>query len=245
MPGVACPPVGPVGGGSPPSPGLCAAQTATLPLSGRFAWRSRPDPLPASVCSWGPVRVRARVEAPQARQGFWSPGPPCRDGGQETGGSPTFPRYPWGDLPRSQPPVVSWALAMVPPGLLPSGACTPSAVTAIPLRLSCGPPRYRCRGSMTRPASSLPPASYAHCWAGTWRVLLPGWLGVRQVGLEPEGSHPLGNNNPFHRISPTPTVSGLPWREHALGSARSATPLVVCLLLPNHCGIGRRSETRA
>src|SRR5262249_28521013 len=69
---------------------------------------------------------------------------------------------------------------------------------------------------MTRPASSLPPASYVHCWAGTWSSLLTGWLGFGQVGLEPPGSHPLGNNSPFHGVISNPKVSGLPWREHAL-----------------------------
>src|SRR5215467_12942774 len=69
---------------------------------------------------------------------------------------------------------------------------------------------------MTRPASSLPPASYAHCWAGTWSSLLTGWLGFGQVGLEPPGSHPLGNSNLFHGVISNPKVSGLPWREQAL-----------------------------
>ncbi len=78
------------------------------------------------------------------------------------------------------------------------------------------PRLYTFRGSITRPASSLTPASSSHCWAGTWRALLTCWLGVRQVGLEPSGSHPLGNNNQFHGISPIPKVSGLPWREQAL-----------------------------
>src|SRR6266446_5495581 len=118
--------------------------------------------------------------------------------------------------PLHQTPVVSYALAIPHPGLLPSGACTPSAFAAIPLRLSCCPRLYLFRGSITRPASSLPPASYTHCWAGTWSALLTCWRGVSQVGLEPEGSHPLGNNNQLHRISPTPKVSGLPWREQTL-----------------------------
>src|SRR5262249_13381861 len=47
--------------------------------------------------------------------------------------------------------------------------------------------------------------------AGSLRI---GWLGVHQVGFEPYGSHPLGNNNPFRGISPIPKVSGLPWRDH-------------------------------
>src|SRR5215510_161293 len=38
---------------------------------------------------------------------------------------------------------------------------------------------------MTRPASLLHPASYAHCWVCTWMGLLTCWLGVDQVGLEP------------------------------------------------------------
>src|SRR5439155_4778452 len=97
--------------------------------------------------------------------------------------------------PLHQTPVVSCARAIPHPGLRPSGACKPSAFAAIPLRLSCCPRLYIFRGSITRPTSSLPPASYAHCWAGTWSSLLTCWLGVRQVGLEPEGSHPLGNNN--------------------------------------------------
>ena len=46
--------------------------------------------------------------------------------------------------------------------------------------------------------------------------LLTGWLDVRQGGLAPQRSHLLGNNNQFHRISPTPKVSGLPWREQAV-----------------------------
>src|SRR5262245_23143761 len=119
-------------------------------------------------------------------------------------------------MPRSQTPVVSWVLAITSPGLLPSGASKPSAFLSVPLgEISLCPRLYPFRGSITRPASSLTPASYAHCWAGTWSSLLTCWLGVSQVGLEPEGSHPLGNNNQFHRISPTPKVSGLPWREQA------------------------------
>src|SRR5262249_8901494 len=38
--------------------------------------------------------------------------------------------------------------------------------------------------------------------------LLTCWVGVSQVGREPEGSHPLGNNNLFQETSPKATVSG-------------------------------------
>ena len=107
MPGVAFPPVGRLGLASPPSPVLCSAKTATLPVSGRFARRSLPDTLPASVRSWCPLRARGRVEAPRPRQGLWSPGPPIRECCKETGGSPKFPSYPSEYMPRSQTPVVS------------------------------------------------------------------------------------------------------------------------------------------
>ena len=229
MPGVAFPPVGPVGRGSPPSPVLCAAMTTPCPARGASRVAPLPDTAPASRRSWCPHRARGRGEAPRSRPGLWSPGPPLREWCTATGGAPKFPSYPCEDMPRSQTPVVSCALAIPPPGLLPAGACQPSALTAIPLRLSCWPRLYLLRGAITRPASSLTPASSAHCWAGTWSSLLTCWLGVRQGGLEPEGSHPRGNNNQFHRISPTPKVSGLPWREHALvGQTSEIAKLLAC-----------------
>ena len=75
---------------------------------------------------------------------------------------------------------------------------------------------------MTRPASSLAPASYAHCWAGTWSSLLTGWLGFGQVGLEPPDSYPLGNINQFHEITLNSKASGLPWREQAIVRCRTS-----------------------
>jgi hypothetical protein len=84
-----------------------------LPVSGRFTRRSLPETVPAALRSWCPPRARGLVEAPTARQGFWPPGPPIRALCTETGGSPTFPRYPSEDMPRSQTPGVSCALADV------------------------------------------------------------------------------------------------------------------------------------
>jgi hypothetical protein len=104
MPGVAFPPVGPVRLRAPPAQGLGSAQTASLALAEHFAWRSRPDTLPVSVRSWGPSRARDLGETPKPPQGLCSPAPPCREWDKETGGSPTFPRYPWAYLPRSEPP---------------------------------------------------------------------------------------------------------------------------------------------
>ena len=84
-----------------------------LPISGRFARRSLPDTAPASRRSWCPHRAHDLVEAPRSRQGLWSPGPPFRVCDKEPGGSPKFPRSPSEDMPRSQTPVVSCALASV------------------------------------------------------------------------------------------------------------------------------------
>ena len=134
MPGVAFPPVGPVGLGSPPSSVLCSAKTATVPFSGRFARRSLPDTWPASVRSWCPRGARDVVETATPCQGFGSPGPPIRECSKETGGSPKFPSYPYGCMPRSQTPVVSCALALAHPGLLPSGHWKPSAFPSVPLK---------------------------------------------------------------------------------------------------------------
>jgi hypothetical protein len=101
IPGVAFPPMGPVGLGSPPSAALCSATTATMPFSGCFARRSLPDTWPASVRSWCPRGARIMVEACTTRQGLWSPGPPVRECGKETDGSPAFPSSPYGYMPRS------------------------------------------------------------------------------------------------------------------------------------------------
>jgi hypothetical protein len=185
MPGVAFPPVGPVGLSSPPSQVLCSAKTAPPPLSGHFAWRSRPDTLPVSVRSWCPARARDLVETPRPRQGLWSPGSPFRECDKETDGSPTFPSYPCADMPRSETPVVSCVLALPHPGLLPSGHWTPSAYLSVwPSELSCCPRLYPFRGSITRPASSFHPAPYVHCWVCTWMALLTCWRGFGQVELE-------------------------------------------------------------
>ena len=75
MPGVAFPPVGPLGLSSPPSPVLCSAKTSTLSVSRRFTCRSRPDTLPASVRSWYPLRARGLVEAPDHARAFGHPVP--------------------------------------------------------------------------------------------------------------------------------------------------------------------------
>ena len=120
-------PVGPLGLSSPPSPVRCAATTATLPLLRCFACRSPPQYLACFLRSWSPRWARRLVEAPDDARAFGHPVPHSGSVVKETGGSPTFPSSPSEDMPRSPTPVVSCALAIAHPGLLPSGACTPSA----------------------------------------------------------------------------------------------------------------------
>jgi hypothetical protein len=132
MPGVAFPPVGRLGLTSPPSPVLCTAKSAILPFSERFACRSRPDAL-APVVRGLRFRLVARWKPPEATPGFLSqPAPQTGHCCKETGGSPKFPSYPYSDMPRSQTPVVSRALALSRPGLLPSGQWKPSAFPSLP-----------------------------------------------------------------------------------------------------------------
>lgn len=104
MPGVAFPPVGPVGDSSPPSSVLCSAKTALRPVSGCFARRSLPDTLLASARSCCPCWARGRVEALRPRQGLWSPGPPvrvCRQGERWLSQVPELPL--WRYAPLSDP----------------------------------------------------------------------------------------------------------------------------------------------
>jgi hypothetical protein len=60
LPDGAFPPVGRLGLTSPPSPVLCAATTATLPVSGSCTCRSFPDTLPASIVRGIPYGLVAR-----------------------------------------------------------------------------------------------------------------------------------------------------------------------------------------
>ena len=127
LPDVAFPPVGRLGLTSPPSPVLCAATTATLPVSGSFTCRSFPDTVRAPLVRGVPEGLVVWSKRPDSARAFGHPVPQSGHIVKETGGSPTFPRSPCEDMPRSQTPVVSCALAIAHPGLLPSSACKPSA----------------------------------------------------------------------------------------------------------------------
>ena len=74
MPGVAFPPWVPWAT-VPHLPRYYAPLRLPLPVSGRFACRSLPDPLPASARSWCPFGLVARVEAPDHARAFGHPVP--------------------------------------------------------------------------------------------------------------------------------------------------------------------------
>ena len=101
LPDGAFPPVGRLGRTSPPSPVLCAATTATLPVSGASLVARLPDTLPASrvrgvphglMIEWKPSTTPGPLVARSP-----SPGMVIK----EPGGSPTFPSSPCEDLPRA------------------------------------------------------------------------------------------------------------------------------------------------
>ena len=105
----------------PPYP----SRVASLSLASRY--------LACFRSSWCPSRAHARVEAPDHAGAFGRPVPQSGNMVKEIGGSPKFPSSPCACMPRSQTPVVSSALALTRPGLLPSGACKPSAFPSVPL----------------------------------------------------------------------------------------------------------------
>jgi hypothetical protein len=138
-----------------PALGTMVRSDSPLPRSGRCAWRSLPDTAPASRRSWCPPGARGRGDAPRSRQGLWSPGPPRRLWCPETGGSPTVPSSPGDDLPRSQPPVGSCALA------LPHQDCglpAPAHRRRLP-RYRCGCPAVHASPYFGAPSRGLPPRS--------------------------------------------------------------------------------------
>jgi hypothetical protein len=220
--------VGRLGLTSPLSSVLCAATTATSPSPGAALGARLPDPWPASVGSWGPRRARAQDGSPRSRQGLWAPGPPVRVYNKETGGSPTFPSPPAADMPRSQTPVVSSIRAIMHPGLLPAGACTPSAFPSIPLQDILLSPTLPIAGLQHAACLLAPPGSGRPLAGRHAGALLTGGRDFRQVGLA-LGAHPLGNINPFHGFSPNSKVAGLPWREQAV-----VRPALACVLLAIH-----------
>jgi len=221
MPGFAFPTVGPLGLGSPPSRSASMPTIGTmlrydcqLPFSGRFAFRSLPDTLPVlSFCVPSPARGQARttISAP----GLYSipvdlSGIPAR----RPSALPSSRVTPVNACPARGPRWCPVCIALTHPGLLPSATKTASAFPPVSVGGHPGDHNYsRFRGSVTRPALSLPPASYTPLQGWHAGSLLTCWLGFGQVGLEPSGSHPLGNIDEFHEIALNPNVSDLSWHD--------------------------------
>ena len=177
--------------------------------------------------SWSPRGLVAWAKRPGHARACGHPVPHSGYVVKETDGSPKFPSSPCEDMPRSQTPVVSCALAIAHPGLLPSSALHNRRLpTTIPIS---GLNHAAC---LLATPGSVRPLTRRH--AGS---LLTCWLDVSQVGLEPSGAHPLGNNN-LIGFSPITKVSGLPWREHrhsrpglTTGLQVSPAPLPLSLLV--------------
>src|SRR5438128_7000035 len=75
-----------------------------LSLSGASLVARLPDTLPASVCSWCPLRAHGQGGSSQPRQALWSPGPPLRSCGQGDRWLSQVPELPlWLHAPLSDP----------------------------------------------------------------------------------------------------------------------------------------------
>jgi hypothetical protein len=192
MPGVAFPPVGSVGDGSPPASVLCSAKTAIRPVSGRFARRSLPDTLRASARSCCPCWARGRVEALRPRQGLGSPGPPgrvCRPGDRWLSPVPELPL--WRYAPLSDPGGVLRTCHSAP--RTAAFRCvqtvgvpldTPEGIFVTTTLLISGLDHAACL--LTTPGS-VHPLTMVH--AGSF---LTCWRGFDQVGLELVAFSPTG-----------------------------------------------------
>ena len=109
----------------------------------------------------------ARAEAPDHARAFDHPVPLSGYVVKETGGSPKFPSSPSGDMPRSQTPVVSCALAITHPGLLPSSACKLSAFPSRPLKDILLSTTIHISGLNHAACVLAPPAPYGPLRGGT------------------------------------------------------------------------------
>ena len=130
LPDVAFPPGGRLGLTSPRSPVICDATTATSPSRGSSLVARSPIPcLLPTVCV---PRGSSCGGSSPTTPGLLVSRYPCSSGAldketKETNNSLQFLSYPLKCMPRSQTPVVSCALAIAHPGLLPSSHWKPSA----------------------------------------------------------------------------------------------------------------------
>ena len=103
--------------------------------------------------SWSPRRARCLVEAPRPRQGLGSPGPPLRAWRQGDRWRSHVPAFP---LCRHAPLSDPGGVLRTRPRAPRTAAFRRWHTVGLPL----APRLYPFRGSITRPACSLPPASY-------------------------------------------------------------------------------------
>jgi hypothetical protein len=203
MPGFAFPSVGPLGLGSPPSrsgdgtPDLRYYAKLRLPSGpSRVASLLARFSLPcasSSVCV--PFPARSQAEAPPSARSFVPPVhlvlrlSPTR----RPMALPSSRVTPMKTCPALRPRWCPERIALARSGLLPS---TPLHGVGFPPPFESdypnGPRPYRFRGSITRPAFSLPPAPYTPLLESHAPSLLTGWLGFSQVGLEPHRPSPTG-----------------------------------------------------
>jgi hypothetical protein len=197
LPDGACPPVGRLGLPSPPSPVLGPATTAPSPSRGPSLVARSPIPclLPSCVVSHTGSWPGG---SPRSRQGLWSPGPPRRDEGQGDRWLSHVPEFP---LCRHAP-------LSDPGGVLRTRQHAPRTPAFQPLDTVGFPPRSPLRGAITRPVSSLHPASSGPVRGGTRVHSCPVGSTVVRWDLRLTDSHPRGHTNQFHGLTPTPTVSG-------------------------------------
>ena len=170
----------------PTFPVLCAATTATLPLSGRCTCRSLPDTLRASLRLWSPQGARDLVEAPSPRQGLWSPGPPLRACGQGDRWLSQVPEFPLcRHAPLSDPGGVLRTRLIAPRTAAFRRLQTVGFLLYTTLRIILLSTTLHIAGlnhaaCLLATPGSVRPLAGRH--AGS---LLTGWLGFNQVGLEP------------------------------------------------------------
>ena len=197
MPGVAFPPVGPLGLGSPPSPVLCAAQTPSLPVSGRCACRSLPDTWRAAVAfvvSHMGAQPGGSPPAPPGPGGARSPLPGMSQGARWFSHVPTSPLCmhallsdPGGVL--GTRPIAPRTAAFRP--LDTVGVLLETTVSSLLLSTTLRLSGLHHTACILATPGSVPPLAETH--AGS---LLTCWLDFSQVGLEPQFS-PTGKQQPI------------------------------------------------
>ena len=172
-----------------------------LPFLGRFA--SARFPIPCLLPRFVFPAAREEAEALRSRQGSWSPGTPRLPGvvtrrQLALPSSRISPMTTCSALPR--PRWYPARLAVSAAGLLPStrarvSAFSPASAGIIRWTTTIHISELDDAACRLATPGSVQPLTRLH--AGS---LLSGWLGVAQVGLKSEDSHPLGNIDLFREV---------------------------------------------